>query len=87
MTFLQLVKCVFYEQNVIKITQNCTDGDQGIQTNSIIECVLHCGANKCMDALRDQNGRCYCVDKEDCRADDSENHEEATVYSSKLVYC
>uniref|UniRef100_A0A7M5VD55 Cnidarian restricted protein n=1 Tax=Clytia hemisphaerica TaxID=252671 RepID=A0A7M5VD55_9CNID len=56
MNFLRLVKSVFYEQNVVKINKNCTQVDEGIPTVSIIECVLHCGAMKCMDALRDKNG-------------------------------
>jgi len=82
MNFLRLVKSVLYEQNVVKINQNCTQGDEGIAAESIIECVLHCGAMKCMDALRDKNGRCYCVDGEKCRTEGIGGQEEATIYST-----
>ena len=75
-----------YKSYQIYGTEDCTMYFS-FETTTTTECILHCGKDKCMNALH-QNSSCSCVD-DSCGSTQRDlgnrNDEKATIFECKIL--
>uniref|UniRef100_A0A7M5XJE7 Uncharacterized protein n=1 Tax=Clytia hemisphaerica TaxID=252671 RepID=A0A7M5XJE7_9CNID len=83
--FINVIENSFYKASNANGASHCTKKFT-LEKTSPIQCTLHCGKNKCMNALY-QDGRCSCVD-DSCRplpGEYKDNKNEDVIYKSELT--